>query len=111
VGVNGTVLATTDSGVSWSTQTSGVTSTLLGIDCIAAGICVAVGPGGTVVYTPDGTAWTAVQVPTANYLTSAALLASGQAWLAGHGGTIVENSNMFSAPKPTVTGVAPAGAA
>jgi photosystem II stability/assembly factor-like uncharacterized protein len=53
----GTILASTDGGVTWSRQSYGVSMNLTGISCPAGGRCYAVGEGGTIVATTDGSTW------------------------------------------------------
>src|SRR6266480_5752182 len=54
VGENGTIVRTTDSGNSWTIQTSGTTQTLWEVSFTDANHGTAVGEGGTIVGTTDG---------------------------------------------------------
>lgn len=96
VGRSGTVLVTNDQGGTWSAQASGVTRDLLDIQCTSGTGCLAAGSGGTVVYTIDGTTWGSINVPTTNPFSGVAFLSPGVAYLVGFGGTILQNSNLFS---------------
>ncbi|MEE9158815.1 MAG: YCF48-related protein, partial [Gammaproteobacteria bacterium] len=59
VGVNGTVLATTDGGRSWTAHGASTPAALLGVDFVDAERGWAVGDGGTVLATTDsGRTWT-----------------------------------------------------
>jgi len=58
VGTNGTILKTTDGGIIWNSLSSGISSTLWGIDFINKYIAVAVGDYGTILKTTDsGIKW------------------------------------------------------
>jgi uncharacterized membrane protein len=74
---------------------TGVTYNLLGLDCVQVGVCIAVGGGGTALLTMDGKTWSDVSPPTFNTLRGVALMPTGQVWVAGNGGTILESSNVF----------------
>ena len=59
VGYNGTILHTTNGGVSWVQQVSSATQPLIGVYFISQGIGVAVGRRGTIIRTINGgTTWT-----------------------------------------------------
>jgi photosystem II stability/assembly factor-like uncharacterized protein len=61
VGENGTILRTTDAGISWNTQSSGTNGSLFGVHLINARIGIAVGDYGAVRRTTDaGSTWGSV---------------------------------------------------
>jgi len=53
VGDSGTILATTNLGVTWTSQSSGITASLSGVSCQTAARCFAIG-GGWILATSDG---------------------------------------------------------
>lgn len=68
VGVAGTVVTSTDGGLTWATVASGTTADLHGIayglsTATAAGVFVAVGDSGTVLTSASGSAWAPVATP------------------------------------------------
>jgi hypothetical protein len=82
--VSGTIVATSDGGTSWSTQTSGTTNTLLAVACVGSGggaACWAVGASGTIVTTSNGgTTWSSQTSPTTNQLDGVAFANGGRGW-------------------------------
>lgn len=60
VGVAGTVLASDDGGLTWTSQDSGVPNALLGIDCRSDSI-IAVGQNGTILRSEGGGEWVRVE--------------------------------------------------
>ena len=59
VGTGGTIIRTTDGGVTWTPQTSGTTAWLLGVSFSDRSAGTTVGSGGTILRTTDGGAtWT-----------------------------------------------------
>jgi hypothetical protein len=65
VGENGVIVATTDAGSTWTSQTSGVTETLFAVSFAGAQNGCAVGEDGSAIATTNGSAWTAASsVPT-----------------------------------------------
>jgi hypothetical protein len=115
VGEAGTVLATANGGTSWAAQSSSTLNNLYGIQCTPSGACVAAGAAGTAALTRDGTTWATIPVPPLNSLLAAAFTGSGQAELAGLGGTIISSSSLLTscagaAASPTPSPPQPAGA-
>jgi photosystem II stability/assembly factor-like uncharacterized protein len=94
VGDAGTVLMTANRGATWSTQTSGTPDNLFGILCLNTTTCMAAGSAGGAVLTADGRTWSTLPLPTHYALLTAAFAGSGQAELAGLGGTILANANL-----------------
>ena len=59
----GTILRSTDGGVTWSSQLSAPTNYLSSVACPSPSTCVAVGFGGTILRSTDGgSTWTSVLV-------------------------------------------------
>ena len=54
VGSRGTILASTDGGITWTYDTSPTGETLLGVTCTTPSNCLVVGSGRTVISTDDG---------------------------------------------------------
>ena len=98
VGASGTILLTRTGGVIWSTMSSGTTANLLGIDCINVNLCVADGQAGTLIFTRDGATWAGSPNPTYNDLRTLSLLGSGEAWVAGAGGSVLHNPTFLTPP-------------
>lgn len=89
-GEAGTIVATKDSGATWSSQGSGTASDLAGISCATASTCVAVGGFGTIVETTDGGAtWTKKPSGTAAELNGVSCTTSSRCSAVGSGGTII----------------------
>ena len=58
VGYGGTILASTDGGVTWTGRSSGTGQWLVGITCLTSSTCLAVGYGGTILASTDsGATW------------------------------------------------------
>jgi hypothetical protein len=59
VGLSGTLVSSTDSGVTWATRTSGFSSNTINSVAFGNGIFVAVGAAGIITTSTDGVTWTA----------------------------------------------------
>jgi hypothetical protein len=59
VGLSGTLVSSTDSGVTWATRTSGFSTNAINSVAFGNGIFVAVGAAGTITTSTDGVTWTA----------------------------------------------------
>jgi hypothetical protein len=100
VGDSGIVLTSSDA-VTWNARSSGTTNNLYGVAHNALGVSVAVGAGGTIIYSGDGTTWaTAGTVPTNSdlYAVTYSSLNVGSntagTWVAvGAGGTTVQSAD------------------
>jgi hypothetical protein len=57
-GNGGSVVRSSDNGVTWVAQTSGTTADLLAVSPTSSQL-LAIGTGGTVITSPDGITWTA----------------------------------------------------
>ena len=66
VGVNGTILTSTD-GISWTSRTSGSSSNLNDV-IYGNGLYIVVGASGTIITSSDGTSWTERTSGTTNQL-------------------------------------------
>jgi photosynthesis system II assembly factor YCF48-like protein len=99
VGYDGTIVATTDGGATWTAQTSGTTNTLIWVSFVDANHGWAVGEFGTIVATTDGGAsWTAQTSGTTNHLYGVFFVDASHGWAVGTGGTI---RGFTSPPAPT----------
>ncbi|MHB1711955.1 MAG: WD40/YVTN/BNR-like repeat-containing protein, partial [Acidimicrobiales bacterium] len=110
VGTNGTILESTDSGATWTAETSGTTELLEGV-VFAGTMGFVVGAGGTILATTDGSTWTAQKSGTTENLTSVALggycLSNGLGvcvLAAGAAGTVLELAGTWTklTPVPSV---------
>jgi hypothetical protein len=63
VGPAGAIARSPDAGRTWVAQASGVTADLLAASCATTEVCWAVGRGGTVLLTVDGSTWTRAAFP------------------------------------------------
>jgi photosystem II stability/assembly factor-like uncharacterized protein len=93
VGTAGHVEATTD-GTTWSSQASGTTEALYGIDNVDRLRVVAVGSNGTIRRTTNGGAtWSAVASGTTATLRAVVATGDGRVWAVGDGGTVLRSSD------------------
>lgn len=84
VGGGGTIVNTTNSGLNWSTQTSGTSYRLLDVDFLTTNIGWTVGFNGTILNTTDGGAnWTSQTSGTTNNLSSIYFLDTNTGWAVG----------------------------
>ncbi|QDV09277.1 Ycf48-like protein [Planctomycetes bacterium Poly30] len=85
VGEQGAIDFTDDGGMSWTSQSSGVTTTLRQIDTLGPTVALAVGDHGVVILTSDGGAtWTPVSPPgVTNETLYGATIGGGTAWFSG----------------------------
>ena len=88
VGNNGTILKTTDTGVTWESLNTGVTVNLKGIYQPASNQFWAAGDAGTVIVTSDaGSTWMLRSPPTTTNLSDIFARGSGTAYVIGETGT------------------------
>jgi len=102
VGEQGRVLLTTDSGRTWSTQTTPMTQTLQSIACPSTQVCYAVGDKETIMMASDVPGGEAGGTPAPS---SAATVTSTPAAAAGQGTALVAGTAMaggFSGATPTL---------
>ena len=91
VGDNGTILRTTDFGDHWTTQSSGTTASLQGVQAMSDTAGVACGAGGKVLWTTDGGAnWYPAVSHTSAMLTDMSY-GGGTVAAVGEGGVIVRS--------------------
>jgi photosystem II stability/assembly factor-like uncharacterized protein len=92
VGAGGTILYTSDAGLTWAAQTSGVTQSLNGVWAASTAAAWAVGDNGVIVYTADaGSTWTeTAQSRSVNYALNAISGASTTAFIAADGGNLAD---------------------
>ena len=90
VGEDGTILATTDGGATWSAQSSGTSESLYDVAFTDATHGWAVGEGGTILATSDGGAtWSAQSSGSSTWLHGVAFSDATHGWAVGEGGTIL----------------------
>ena len=94
VGSSGSILHTSDGGVTWAEQTSNTTIELLGVTFVNAKSGWAVGRKGVVLNTNDGgNTWTSQDSGTTANLLDATFLDINEGWAVGDDGTILHSSN------------------
>jgi photosystem II stability/assembly factor-like uncharacterized protein len=94
VGAGGTILHTSDSGLTWVPETSGTTQDLFGVDFVDSLNGWAAGSGPVILHTADGGAhWTSQPPGTANNLMDVAFADANRGWASGVSGTIVGTTN------------------
>lgn len=89
VGQNGIILASRDSGVTWTAQVSPTIHTLFAVASAPGGRMVAVGSGGTILVR-DGDTWQQVGSPTPLNLFDVKAAGPGRFTVLGDGGTLLE---------------------
>jgi photosystem II stability/assembly factor-like uncharacterized protein len=119
VGENGVIVATTDAGSTWTSQTSGVAETLFAVSFAGPENGCAVGEDGSAIATTDGSTWTAASsVPTVKDLHGLDLLDVTtpeapvsqpvgdhfDAFAVGDGGTIIHSTDQCSTWTSQVSG-------
>jgi photosystem II stability/assembly factor-like uncharacterized protein len=117
VGTHGTVMHTTDAGVSWSAQTVPTVADLFGVAAADAGRAWAVGGGGTILRTTDGGAtWSACPSGTTRDLFAVRAVSRLNVWAVGDRGTILHSADggrtwvpSFTASSEPLFGVAFSG--
>ncbi len=91
VGSGGKIMKSTNSGVNWTSQTSGTTNTLRFINVISANDIWAGGDNGTILHTTNGGVnWFAQYVGSTASVNSMLFLSGVKAIAVGSGGTILE---------------------
>ena len=100
VGRSGTILRTTDGGVTWLAQTSGTSAILYGVSFTDANNGTVVGAGagpeaGTILRTMDGgETWAAQDSGTSNWLIGVSFTDANTGTAVGFGGTILRTTNV-----------------
>jgi len=101
VGQSGAILATTDSGVTWTAQPSGTNTLLHGVSCPSASTCYSVGNSGIIrVTTNSGASWPAQASGTTNNLFGVTCPSTSQCYVVGGGGTILTTTNSGAVALP-----------
>lgn len=94
VGAGGTILRTTDRGLSWQPQISPVASELRGVSMVDTNNVTAVGTGGLTLRTTDGGAnWMQTLAPTVNDLRAVSFLDLLRGYAVGDHGTLIHTIN------------------
>ena len=92
VGKGGTIVTSSNGGVSWGTQSSGTTNWLSGVDFVGAGDGWVVGYGGKILTTVNGgTTWDPQPLPPSSTtdLMDVAFVSATRGWAVGRSGTIL----------------------
>ena len=96
VGANGTIIKTSNGGITWDVETmvSGVTGKLLSTQFVSSSIGWAVGEQGVVLKTTDtGDTWLLQEISTASDLYAVNFISPDTGWVAGTSGTIFGTTN------------------
>ena len=95
VGISGTVVASSPAtGGHWQTQSSGTTQNLTNVDCVSAGVCVAVGTGGTIRRTTNaGQSWSPAPITTTANLGVLNCLPDGTCYTYDTNGNLFKSSD------------------
>lgn len=89
VGAGGTILRTTDAGVTWTPQNSGTTADLYAVTLVSSRAAYAAGANGVLLRTTDGgETWVSVNSGTTNALHAAGVSLGTGGWIAGNLGTV-----------------------
>ncbi len=105
VGDNGTILASTDGGATWTPQNSGIATTIYSIACPTTAICYAAGLGGTVLATTNGGAtWSRQASTTTQTLYGISCPSSSVCFAAGTTGVVLATNNGGAAWTVQATG-------
>jgi photosystem II stability/assembly factor-like uncharacterized protein len=94
VGFIGTILKTTDGGLTWKLQNSGTTNTLYDVSFVDVNNGFAVGESGTILRTTDGgIKWTQQESGTVNTLLGISMIDTNICTIVGDNGTILRTTN------------------
>jgi len=94
VGAGGTILRTTDGGVSWESQSSGSSNLLLGVSFTDAATGTIVGGGGTILRTTDGgVTWLPQMSGVTTTLTSVMMVSASVGYVVGDLGVILATTD------------------
>ncbi len=93
-GESGTILKTTNGGMTWSAQTSGITNTIRSIFFLDANNGWACGDEGTIIATTNGgTTWTPQTSPYSTQYNSIRFTTTNTGWIVGVGNVLLKTSN------------------
>jgi photosystem II stability/assembly factor-like uncharacterized protein len=94
IGVNGTIMKTTDAGKTWELQNAGVSNELQGIFFVDANTGWITGDAGTIVHTKDGGAtWNIQKSGVRDTLRSAYFNSPQEGWVVGSEGAILHTTD------------------
>lgn len=94
VGEDGVIMKTTDAGITWADQTSGVTNALLGNVNIDNNTSLAVGENGIIVKTTDsGNSWNVISSGVTDHLRDIETISSTELVAIGDNGTIIRTTD------------------
>jgi len=94
VGSSGSIYKTSDGGLTWSAQTSGVSVALNGVSAASSSLAWAVGASGTILATTNGgTTWSAQTSGTANALNGVYAPSTSVVYAVGASGTILKTTD------------------
>ena len=94
VGASGTILRSTDAGISWSSLESGVATDLKSLYFVNETTGFAVGTGGVILKTTDGgNSWLPITSGTTFLLRSVFFTNPSSGWIVGSGGTILHTTD------------------
>lgn len=96
VGDDGTILRTTDGGISWVRAAAESTAALYGADVDAAGTAWAVGAGGVILSSADGTSWNTAASGVATDLLGVSFADASNGWVVGRGATLLATTDAGS---------------
>ncbi|MEO6131430.1 MAG: YCF48-related protein, partial [Saprospiraceae bacterium] len=93
-GENGTIMKTTNGGINWSLQTSGITNTIRSIYFLDASNGWACGDEGTIIATSNGgTSWSPQTSPYTTQYNSIRFVNSTTGWITGVGNVLLKTVN------------------
>jgi photosystem II stability/assembly factor-like uncharacterized protein len=87
-GSNGQILASVNSGSTWTQQSSGIATTINGISCASPTFCVAAGDFGLLVRTTDGAHWTSQTSNNGNFFAAVNCPTTSICYAVGFAGSI-----------------------
>ena len=104
VGENGTVLKTTDAGLTWGLMLTRSNDWLTGVNAFDANNVAAVSENGTLFQSNNGaSSWTQTTVPGFPWLGAVAMTGPNTGWLSGSGGILFAFLGTVLTPYPTGT--------
>jgi photosystem II stability/assembly factor-like uncharacterized protein len=94
VGDSGQIVKTTDGGMTWKRQRSGVTSALAATDFVSVKVGFAVGSGGCILRTVDGGKhWVRLTSGTSKMLAAVCFVDESHGWVAGAKGALLRTTD------------------
>lgn len=103
VGQGLAIITTSNGGATWTTQVSPSGQySLFDLTCPGTTVCYAVGDGGRIRRTTNGTSWTTISSPTSSALWDVECVSTSVCYAAGINGTIVKTTTGAN-PTPTWT--------